>query len=97
MRLKQVAKIENLLSETSGLNGGARRNRTDDLFNAIEALSQLSYGPTLSPAWDSGVRGDSRRDDRRSIMERGRRGKSGVFVAPALLSPASGSRRSGGL
>src|SRR5476651_2671521 len=26
--------------------GGARRNRTDDLFNAIEALSQLSYGPT---------------------------------------------------
>ena len=27
--------------------GGARRNRTDDLFNAIEALSQLSYGPTL--------------------------------------------------
>jgi hypothetical protein len=30
-----------------GLFGGARRNRTDDLFNAIEALSQLSYGPTL--------------------------------------------------
>ena len=28
--------------------GGARRNRTDDLFNAIEALSQLSYGPTFS-------------------------------------------------
>jgi hypothetical protein len=27
--------------------GGARRNRTDDLFNAIEALSQLSYGPVL--------------------------------------------------
>ena len=34
------------------LNGGARRNRTDDLFNAIDALSQLSYGPTLfSPAF----------------------------------------------
>lgn len=28
--------------------GGARRNRTDDLFNAIEALSQLSYGPIFS-------------------------------------------------
>ncbi len=28
--------------------GGARRNRTDDLFNAIEALSQLSYDPGLS-------------------------------------------------
>jgi hypothetical protein len=25
--------------------GGARRNRTADLFNAIEALSQLSYDP----------------------------------------------------
>jgi hypothetical protein len=29
------------------LIGGARRNRTDDLFNAIEALSQLSYGPSF--------------------------------------------------
>src|SRR6185437_12433457 len=27
--------------------GGARRDRTDDLYNAIVALSQLSYGPTL--------------------------------------------------
>ena len=26
-------------------NGGAGRNRTDDLYNAIVALSQLSYGP----------------------------------------------------
>ena len=26
--------------------GGARRDRTDDLFHAMEALSQLSYGPT---------------------------------------------------
>lgn len=26
--------------------GGARRNRTADLLNAIQALSQLSYGPT---------------------------------------------------
>jgi hypothetical protein len=29
-----------------GLFGGANRNRTDDLLNAIQALSQLSYGPT---------------------------------------------------
>ena len=29
------------------LFGGARRNRTDDLLNAIQALSQLSYGPFL--------------------------------------------------
>ena len=26
--------------------GGAKRSRTADLFNAIEALYQLSYGPT---------------------------------------------------
>jgi hypothetical protein len=25
--------------------GGASRDRTDDLYNAIVALSQLSYGP----------------------------------------------------
>jgi hypothetical protein len=27
------------------LNGGADRDRTDDLLNAIQALSQLSYSP----------------------------------------------------
>jgi hypothetical protein len=27
------------------LIGGARRSRTADLLNAIQALSQLSYGP----------------------------------------------------
>ena len=27
--------------------GGARRNRTADLLNAIQALSQLSYDPTM--------------------------------------------------
>ena len=27
------------------LFGGANRDRTDDLYNAIVALSQLSYGP----------------------------------------------------
>jgi hypothetical protein len=30
-------------------DGGAGRNRTDDLYNAIVALSQLSYGPMC--AW----------------------------------------------
>jgi hypothetical protein len=32
--------------------GGASRDRTDDLFHAMEALSQLSYSPvrkTLNP------------------------------------------------
>jgi hypothetical protein len=27
--------------------GGADRDRTDDLLNAIQALSQLSYSPSL--------------------------------------------------
>ena len=35
--------------------GGAERDRTVDLLNAIQALSQLSYGPTLRmlhpPKW----------------------------------------------
>ena len=30
-------------------SGGASRDRTGDLYNAIVALSQLSYGPTLEP------------------------------------------------
>ena len=29
----------------AAVNGGARRDRTADLYNAIVALSQLSYGP----------------------------------------------------
>src|SRR5947209_8497052 len=30
--------------------GGAKGSRTPDLLNAIQALSQLSYGPNLGPA-----------------------------------------------
>lgn len=33
------------LKKGTGRIGGANRNRTDDLLNAIQALSQLSYGP----------------------------------------------------
>src|SRR5690348_8545650 len=32
--------------------GGASRDRTGDLYNAIVALSQLSYGPTLGTRKD---------------------------------------------
>jgi hypothetical protein len=31
----------------SGSFGGADGSRTHDLLNAIQALSQLSYGPTI--------------------------------------------------
>src|SRR5215471_19794360 len=42
----------NSISRTSNWDagitaGGARRNRTDDLLLAKQALSQLSYGPAL--------------------------------------------------
>ena len=30
-------------------NGGGKRDRTDDLLHAMQALSQLSYTPTGSP------------------------------------------------
>jgi hypothetical protein len=30
------------------INGGADRDRTDDLLNAIQALSQLSYSPIIN-------------------------------------------------
>jgi hypothetical protein len=33
--------------------GGAERDRTVDLLNAIQALSQLSYGPTFKEDWRS--------------------------------------------
>jgi hypothetical protein len=32
-------------TETVAVSGGARRDRTADLYNAIVALSQLSYSP----------------------------------------------------
>ena len=36
----------------AGFDGGAKRDRTADLYNAIVALSQLSYGPdNLAPVW----------------------------------------------
>ena len=34
----------------SGLGGGDKRDRTADLLNAIQALSQLSYTPMFSCA-----------------------------------------------
>ncbi len=39
--------IEKFLELTNSQNefGGARRDRTADLYNAIVALSQLSYSP----------------------------------------------------
>ena len=41
----------NRLSYTPHLkNGGGKRDRTDDLLNANQALSQLSYTPSMASA-----------------------------------------------
>ena len=37
----------------SGLDGGDKRDRTADLLNAIQALSQLSYTPIFGSLSDS--------------------------------------------
>ena len=38
-----------------GRFGGAKRDRTADLLHAMQALSQLSYGPIRTDAWDASV------------------------------------------
>ena len=47
-----IAGAQNAVERDSGesliSNGGAEGNRTLDLLNAIQALSQLSYGPTCA-------------------------------------------------
>ena len=46
MRRVALSDLRETLRE--GENGGADRDRTDDLMTASHALSQLSYGPTLN-------------------------------------------------
>ena len=36
------------------VSGGARRDRTDDLLHAMQALSQLSYGPVIGDGQSKG-------------------------------------------
>jgi hypothetical protein len=45
LKISREVGDRDLTAKPFDIIGGARRNRTDDLFNAIEALSQLSYGP----------------------------------------------------
>ncbi len=45
-----VPKMAKPLGFPRGFDGGAKEDRTPDLFAASEALSQLSYGPNLSAA-----------------------------------------------
>ena len=45
--LTQRKKLDRRANQALVHIGGARRNRTADLLNAIQALSQLSYGPIM--------------------------------------------------
>ena len=45
-RVAKTASVRTPLNQIGLYNGGAKRDRTADLLNAIQALSQLSYGPT---------------------------------------------------
>ena len=60
--------LQNRLAEPFQGNGGARRDRTDDLKLAKLALSQLSYGPDCRTA-------DHLLTDRRSARPTGRRAR----------------------
>jgi hypothetical protein len=35
------------------INGGANRDRTDDLLHAMQALYQLSYGPLINVSFNN--------------------------------------------
>jgi hypothetical protein len=66
-------------------NGGARRDRTDDLMLAKHALYQLSYGPSFAPrAWEGMPSVGQACPGRRSVKRqpgglscKARRGKAG--------------------
>jgi hypothetical protein len=49
-------------------NGGAKGDRTPDLLNAIQALSQLSYGPTPLDKDNSRFRRRGQRDNVHECM-----------------------------
>ena len=38
---------DSAVKSTGKINGGVKRDRTADLLNAIQALSQLSYNPKV--------------------------------------------------
>src|SRR5690606_36930241 len=74
--------------------GGARRSRTADLLNAIQALSQPSYGPIYAgsaerPTWEDGSIGRLRRRP----SDRSRAGDFGSSTRPgrAQVSRSSSS------
>ena len=71
-----IAVAHNVLLRTSESSaGGARRNRTDDLLLAKQALSQLSYGPSRHQGSEASIREERARRCRYLIPESGGPGK----------------------
>ena len=68
-------------SETGGRAGGAKGSRTPDLLNAIQALSQLSYGPGTQRSW-RGRRYSGARRDRQALPPPPRRSYPRPNIVP---------------
>ena len=67
IRLRGLAQAKDVLcGRAQGSAGGARRNRTDDLLLAKQALSQLSYGP--SRYTEASIRGRTRAPDHQYLI-----------------------------
>jgi hypothetical protein len=56
-----LLRLRMMFSANEALAGGARRNRTDDLLLAKQALSQLSYGPSRYQGSEASIREHARR------------------------------------
>ncbi len=71
------------------LTGGAAGNRTPDLYNAIVALSQLSYGPGLPPLKGAAAQPCGRLERRLEIRKRTGRaqGKSATHSGSSVPDP----------
>src|SRR5215467_854211 len=62
IRLRGLPQAKDVLcGRAQGSAGGARRNRTDDLLLAKQALSQLSYGPSRCQGSEASLREHARR------------------------------------
>ena len=55
MGTPKTAAASRRLGRGGGIFGGARRDRTADLLHAMQALSQLSYGPANQAGDDTGT------------------------------------------
>ncbi len=53
--IKSRASVYHLLTYGSPVTGGAEGGRTPDLLNAIQAFSQLNYGPSLFVTLSAGI------------------------------------------